>query len=103
MPQFRIRVLISYVDHRPSYIWLRNLKCGDGQRSDDDEILRSRTSGCRAYCLWLIRPAWHHYKPMLVACMSDVAAVAAQDNDQKQRRSHGRICVFCTKERIRTI
>jgi hypothetical protein len=27
---------------------------------------------------------------MLVASMSDVAAVAAQDNEQKQRRTHGK-------------
>jgi len=85
-----------FTESHHAYIWSHNLKCAGGQTSDDDEILRShsRTSGCRAYYFWLIRPAWHHYKPMLVASMSDVAAVATQDNEQKQRRTHGKICAL---------
>jgi hypothetical protein len=39
---------------------------------------------------------------MLVASMSDVAAVATQDNEQKERRSHGKIRVLYTKDRMTT-
>jgi hypothetical protein len=79
-----------FTESHHAYIWLHNLKCAGGQTND-------RRRNIEVTYLWM-----QSILLLIVSCMSDVAVVATQDNEQKQRRSHGKIRALCTKDRMRT-